>query len=465
MSSLQRQLLVAMGVVACGAVIAIAIAARQTTRIEFQKFQNVERTLTAGADVQHSLDAVVAALDRSCCAASSMAAAQAAVSRNQGILVVTGDGHVLGASGLGVAPDDVRASFVDGRLHIEAANAAPGSAMGLALDLRGGPSASIRLADGTPATVHLVPRMDDPQQPAAQFLGSIDRRLVMAVVVIAALALGVAWLTSRRIVGPIAELSAATRDIAHGELSRRVTVHGASEIAALGESFNAMAAELERQQTLRRNLVHDVAHELRAPLTALRCRLETAIDGLAGDPAPTFEQLNEDVGHLSQLVSDLDDAARAEARDLRLSIGDVRLSDVCLSAIRAAGLEHDPRVTIEADPAAVARADAVRVRQIVVNLLTNADRYAQPGTIVVRTARRDGQVAIDVHNTGSSLTSEELARVFDRFYRTDDSRQRATGGSGLGLAIVKHLTEAQGGRAWAASDPSGVTFGVMLPSA
>jgi two-component system sensor histidine kinase BaeS len=163
-------------------------------------------------------------------------------------------------------------------------------------------------------------------------------------------------------------------------------------------------------------------------------------------------------------VGDLDDLARAEAGDLKLTIADVDVGDVCRSAIRAANLEGDPRLRLDVASGLSVRGDVVRVRQILVNLLTNADRHTPPdGSIAVSARAQDREAVIDVHNTGSSLTSGEIERVFDRFYRADPSRQRATGGSGLGLAIVKHLTELQAGRVGASSDAAGVTVGVALP--
>jgi two-component system sensor histidine kinase BaeS len=244
---------------------------------------------------------------------------------------------------------------------------------------------------------------------------------------------------------------------------------GPGEIAELGDlarSFNHMAAELERQQVLRRNLVHDVAHELRTPLTSLRCRLETVIDGLAADPRPAVVQANEEVAHLSQLVADLEELAHAEAGELTLTIADVKLSDVVRSSVRVAGLEGDRRLRLAMDETVNARGDAMRIRQIVVNLLTNADRHTPAdGNVLVSVRRSDERALIEVHNTGSALTSEEAGRVFDRFYRADPARQRATGGSGLGLAIVKNLADVQSGSAWASSDDTGVTFSVSLPLA
>jgi two-component system, OmpR family, sensor histidine kinase BaeS len=282
------------------------------------------------------------------------------------------------------------------------------------------------------------------------------------------LAIAATWMISRRIVGPIAELSAAAGDLSAGKLDRRVTVRGASEVADLGRRFNAMATELERQHTLRRGLLHDVAHELRTPLTALRCRLETWMDGLSPAPATAYRDMRDEVLHLGQLVDDLQELALAEARELRLHAAPLEIAPLVASAIRAAGLEHDPRVHASVEPGLVAHADAVRVRQIVLNLLANADRHTPVGgSINVRAATHNGaaaqEIVVAVSNTGSHLTPEQLARVFDRFYRTDPSRQRATGGSGLGLAIVKHLVEAQGGSVFARSGDADVTVAFTLP--
>jgi two-component system, OmpR family, sensor histidine kinase BaeS len=149
---------------------------------------------------------------------------------------------------------------------------------------------------------------------------------------------------------------------------------------------------------------------------------------------------------------------------LSLAPTDVALADVTVSAARAAGLDPGPRLRIDVDSSVHARADAIRVRQILVNLLTNADRHTPAGgKITVRGSRQSGSVIVEVQNTGSFLEPDQLARVFERFYRADPARRRSTGGSGLGLSIVKHLVEAQGGSVWAKSGESGVTFGFRLP--
>src|SRR6202035_4817154 len=237
------------------------------------------------------------------------------------------------------------------------------------------------------------------------------------------------------------------------------------EIAELGCSFNAMAAELEKVQVLRRNLVHDVVHELRAPLAALRCRFDSVTDGVSRDPRKEIVGANEEIDHLLRLVEDLHELALAEARELKLALSQESLRPIVESAARAAGLEGDPRLRMMLDNNLVIRGDVVRLRQVVLNLLSNAARYTPPdGIITVSGSQREKEIVVEVHNTGSSLTADEIAHVFDRFYRADPSRQRASGGTGLGLSIVKHLIEAQGGRVWSRSDDSGVSFAFALPS-
>ena len=130
----------------------------------------------------------------------------------------------------------------------------------------------------------LFPKMK-AERPEAMFLGSVDRSLLLATILIAAIALLATWMLTRRIAGPIEELRGAARDLARGNLGRRVDTRGSDEIAELSRSFNAMAAELENLQTLRRNLVHDVVHELRTPLAALRCRIDSVTDGVCGRSA------------------------------------------------------------------------------------------------------------------------------------------------------------------------------------
>ncbi len=463
-SSLQTRLMIAVGLLATAAVVAVSLSARQSARQEFERFQTVERVRERGAAAA-SLERIAATLDGKCCSAGEVAAAAAGLASDTGVFVFDAEGRLEDAAGPEIERDSVTAQFSDGVISIETRSVGPGIQAGVALSLKGVPMKAIRLTDGSAAQVHLVPwHSGRGEGPAERFLGSVDRRLLIATTLVALASLLLTWMASRRILRPIAELRDATRDLASGQLKRRVSVQGEDEVAELSRSFNTMAEGLERQIALRRDLIHDVAHELRTPLTALRCRVETVLDDLADDPKTALRQVNEEVAHLSRLVSDLEDLAHAEGRDLVFAIAVVDVANTCASAVRAAGLEGDPRLRLEIEHGLIVEADPTRLRQVLVNLLTNADRHTPgEGAITLRASRRDLEVSIAVHNSGSRLTPCELERVFDRFYRVDPSRQRATGGSGLGLAIVKQLVEGQLGTVSATSDDSGVTFAVTLP--
>ena len=485
-SSLQTRLLLAVGALAVAAVAAVAVAVRYGARQEFFRFQDVERRMQS-AGTSELAPQLAADLDGRCCEAVALRSAASRLTRTLALLVVDADtGALLASAGAPLARFDRVTTRLDGRsLTIDAEERGPTPhKIRLAFVLAGAP---LRLVDGRTARAYVVPLPDaEGDRNAAAFLGSLDRRLLAVTGLVGLLALAVTWALARGIVRPLAELRAATADLARGQLSRRVTPSGSGEVTELGRAFNTMAGELERQQTLRQSLVHDVAHELRTPLTALRCRLETVLDGLSPDPARAVRDLHEEVLHLGRLVDDLQDLALAEARELRLNLTNVPLCDVVASAVRVAGLDGDTRVRVDLPQGLSVRADPLRVRQILLNLLTNAARYTPAGGVIELRAARGtspaesgpgaspaptgpgfsvADVRVEVRNTGSHLDAEQIARVFDRFYRADPSRQRTTGGTGLGLAIVKHLVEAHGGRAWAASDEGSVTMGFTLPAA
>jgi signal transduction histidine kinase len=415
-----------------------------------------------------SASVLALALDGRCCVAGVLEEAAARLPPDAAAIVTRADDWGLIASagrpvqGLRV----LRTRRDRAGLVVEAVRSAGQDVRQIVLTLQQ-PETRIRLVDGREAALFVIPLPGaDPGRAsnARTFLGSLDRRLIVTTVVVALGALLLTWLLARGIARPLRDLQDATRDLARGDLSRRVAPGGAAEVAELGRAFNAMAAELERQHALRRDLVHDVAHELRTPLTAARCSLESVADGLSPDPAQALRRVQEEVLHLGRLVDDLQELALAEARELRLVVGAVDLGKVIGSAAAAAGLQPGPRLRLDVAPGATAKGDAARVRQVILNLLTNADRYAPPGTAIqLRCGATEGEAIVEVENEGSRLDDDQLRRLFDRFYRTDPSRQRVTGGSGLGLAIVKHLVEAQGGRVWARSGAASVVVGFSLP--
>ncbi len=464
--SLRLRMMTAVSLLAIGAVVTVALAARHRTRAEFHRFQELER-ISATSDPDADSERISALLAGRCCDPDALRRATAALSRHQVLVVADNSGRVIAKSGKPLDTiGELRFSRNGEVISIEATPRHGGSAItGVSLRFQI-PGIELRLVNGSTAYLYVFPIPNERNTgPEAVFLGSVDRSLLLSTVLIAAVALLVTWTLTRRIAEPIEELRAAARDLARGNLGRRVDAHGSDEIAELGRSFNAMAEELEKVQVLRRNLVHDVVHELRTPLAALRCRIDSVTDGVSRDPQKEIAGANEEIDHLLRMVEDLHELALAEARDLKLAISHAPLRPIIESAARSSGLEDDPRLRMMLDHGLVIRGDVVRLRQVVLNILSNAARYTPlKGSITVSGFQRDKEIVVEVHNTGSSLTSDELAHVFDRFYRPDPSRQRASGGTGLGLSIVKHLIEAQGGRVWSRSDDTGVSFAFALPS-
>lgn len=463
--SLRTRLLVAIGAMAVLALAVVALAARQSTQQGFRRLQELERTVERR--LPRAPGVAASRLRERCCSDEDLAAAAAGLSDRAIVLVTRADdGSLVAAGGPGASSASALTTRRAGEqlelsLTVETGDAR--EVLALRLGLAG---TRLRLLDGRDVVVYEV-ELPSPERERLReaILEGLDTRLVAATGLVGLGALALTWLIVGRSLEPLDELRRATGRLARGSLATRVTPRGSREVADLGRDFNTMAEAIERQQELRRQLVHDVAHELRTPLTSLQCRLESVIDGMTPDPAGAVRELHDEVRHLTRLVDDLQDVALAEARELALDVQEVDAAQVVTSAIGGAGLGEDPRVETGVPPGLTVRADAVRLRQVLLNLLTNAARHTPPGGTIAVTGARDGDdVVLTVHNTGSRLSDDEAARVFDRFYRTDPSRQRTTGGSGIGLAIVKHLVEAHGGRVRVSSDDKSVTFVVALPA-
>jgi two-component system sensor histidine kinase BaeS len=315
--------------------------------------------------------------------------------------------------------------------------------------------------------------------PARLYLGSSDNFNVFSgegMLRTAATALGVLLiatvvtvLAGRRLVRPIHALTGAAHQMAYGHRGTRVPVTGNDEVARLGHAFNAMAASIERHDHQRKALVSDVAHELRTPLANIKGYLVASEDGVVPMDRALVGSLLEEADLLERLVVDLQDLALADAGMLRLHPEPRDVSDLARQVVAA----HRPqaeatgvRLTADTNGPAPAMVDGARIRQAVGNLVANAIRFTPSGGRVDVSVRSSGGViTVAVADTGTGITAEHLPHLFDRFYRVEGSRSRATGGSGLGLAITKHLIEAHQGRIGVASTPGqGSTFTLRLPS-
>jgi len=299
------------------------------------------------------------------------------------------------------------------------------------------------------------------------FLTSPTLLLGSLAAVVAAILLNMA--ISRRTLGPIDSLTEAARAMAQGDLSRRVEIESNDEVGTLARSFNAMADALARQEEARQQMVSDVAHELRGPLTNIQGYLEAAQDDVVPVDQDLVSTLYEEAMLLSRLVSDLQELALADTGDLSIERMPVDLSALAAEAIgitlpKAASKQ----ITLEsAAPANLpqAFADPQRIGQVLRNLLNNAITAIDAGGTITVQVQRDGDMLrTTVKDTGHGISPEALPHVFDRFYRLDRARARATGGSGLGLSIVKKWVETHGGRVWAESMPGvGSSFHFTLP--
>ncbi|MCX4906918.1 HAMP domain-containing histidine kinase [Streptomyces sp. NBC_00878] len=271
-----------------------------------------------------------------------------------------------------------------------------------------------------------------------------------------------------RMVRPLRALVTATRRMTAGDLSTRVRIGANDEIGSVATAFNAMSEQRERSEKLRRSMVSDVAHELRTPLSNIRGWLEAAEHGIAVPDQALLSALVGEAVVLQHIIDDLRDLSAADAGELRLMRERVDIADLLDQVATAhqgnakeAGLRLETRCVDY--PEAVA--DPVRLRQAIGNLVSNAVRYSRPGGHVTLSARtEDGQVVVEVADTGDGIAPEDVPRLFDRFWRAEGSRSRQTGGSGLGLSIVRKLAEAHGGTATARSTLGvGSVFTLRIP--
>ena len=274
------------------------------------------------------------------------------------------------------------------------------------------------------------------------------------------------------LVAPIRKLADAAHTVGAGDLAARVELPRSSrEIDELAQAFNQMAADLQRAAETRRNLLADVSHELRTPLTVLEGNLRAALDQVVELDEEQVANLYQQTHHLIQLVNELRELTLAEAEQLPLDkqpVDVVALLEETVALFAPLAEEQKVMLSVQLPTSLpVAHVDRTRIRQVLHNLLSNALRHTPvDGTITLKASSAGDSVNISVEDTGEGIAPEHLAHIFDRFYRTDPSRSRATGGSGLGLAIVRAIVEAHGGTITVVSEGlgQGTTFTLSLPA-
>jgi signal transduction histidine kinase len=268
----------------------------------------------------------------------------------------------------------------------------------------------------------------------------------------------------RRLGGPLGDIVEAANRVADGDYSTRIASHGPPSVRMVGNAFNTMIARLQAQDTERRALMADIAHELRTPLSVMQGRLEGLLDGIYPRDETHLAGVLEETRMLARLVEDLRTFANAESGVLNLQKESTDLSvlirDVVNSlSTEAASHQAGVRVDVATDLAPVVM-DPLRIRQVLVNLLSNALHHTPVGGGVWIAARASaGRTTVTVSDTGPGIPAEELSKVFDRFYKGAGSR-----GSGLGLTIARSIIAAHGGEIGAESQTGkGTTITFTLP--
>jgi signal transduction histidine kinase len=303
------------------------------------------------------------------------------------------------------------------------------------------------------------------------FLQSVWWQFLLAGVVAGLISLLIARWLARGMTQPLRDMAAAVRRMEVGDYTSRVHTHSRDEVGQLATAFNRMSAELELLERSRRDLVANVSHELKTPITAIRAHLENLADGIEKPDRETMQVMLGQTERLGRLVDQLLDLSKLESGEVPLQLEPMPLApvvDQVLSEFSVGRAVTDVSLVAEVPDDLVVEADRERIHQVVFNLVDNAVRFTPPGGAVTIRAWSEGdRVGVEVQDTGVGVAPEHLPRVFERFYRADPSRSRDDGGgTGIGLAIAHSIVEGHGGRIVAESEPGrGATFTFDLPAA
>lgn len=296
-------------------------------------------------------------------------------------------------------------------------------------------------------------------------------RFMIAAAIALAVALALSLVLSRSITRPLRTLTRLAQEIGQGRYDRRIDPHGPEEVRRLAGAFNKMASQVMRSDQSMRDLLANVSHELKTPLTSIQGFSQAMIDGQMRTPedyAQAARIIHEEAARMRELVDDLLYLSQMQAGVVKLNREPLDLAsllEASLERFRRTAEERRTSLQLDIGPLPTVEAAGRRLEQVFANLVDNAIHHSAPGSAVtVRARASNGVVRVDVHNTGSHISEEELPRIFERFYQVDRSRARRGGHAGLGLAIAAEVVEAHGGRIEARSSPeAGTVFTVTLP--
>src|SRR5689334_459063 len=309
-----------------------------------------------------------------------------------------------------------------------------------------------------------------------EFIDRTNLTLIYGALISAIIALLLGIFLSRTLTRPIRELTRATHAISEGDLSQQVTVRSNDELGELAQAFNRMSTELSRSVNTRKQMTADIAHELRTPLSLILGHAEAVHDGVLPPTPDNFEIIREEATRLEHLVNDLRTLSLADAGELSISLQTIEPERLVNEVAALYQYQTQKKnITLDVDiaaPLSNIEVDPGRMTQVLTNILDNATRHTPEGGHIILAAKQiDKNVEISIQDSGPGVPRENLDRIFERFYRTDSSRQReGDGGSGLGLAIAKSIVQAHNGQLSAESDivsageaSSGLKIKVLLP--
>jgi len=303
---------------------------------------------------------------------------------------------------------------------------------------------------------------------AQRFLHNQARMLAVSLVIALALAAILGFVLARHLSRPVRDLASVVEALTRGEYAERAVIRTGDEIGTLGRDVNRLAETLEKNRTARRRWMADIAHELRTPVAILKGEIEALEDGVRPVNEQTTASLREEVDHLARLVDDLQTLALSDAGALNLQMESVNFSVItCQSgeAYRARLAERGIELRLNVGEGIILDADPQRLKQLLNNLLENCCRYVDKGgRVILSLAAKDKTVVLNLDDSGPGLETEQMERLFERFYRVEGSRSRLTGGSGLGLAICRNIVETHQGSIRAEnSSMGGLRIHVELP--
>jgi signal transduction histidine kinase len=319
---------------------------------------------------------------------------------------------------------------------------------------------------------YLLPEGGIPELPddfEDLLIERVNRATLLAALASGGIAIILALILATIILKPVRSLTDAAKKMSNGDLSQRVDVQGKGEMAALGQTFNHMAQSLQEAEVRRRAMTADIAHELRNPLAIQRAHLEALQDGVYPLNPGNLEPIAEQNQQLTRLVEDLRTLALVDSGALTLNKRKTNLVEVCqdtLTRFEPQAIAKNIKLLTDCTLEEIwVNADKERLQQILDNLMQNAIRYTpERGAIRLSLLKQDHRAIFKIHNNGPHLSDEALSHLFERFYRAEKARDRASGGTGLGLAIARQLAEAHGGGLVGSNHPvEGVVFTLDLP--